>query len=183
MYLWCSTLAEIAVIIAKTFPSLPTSKIILENVLFGGNGGQIQFTTAAAIGMALGITGAALRAWCYRELGRFFTFEMTIMKDHNLVKTGPYDVVRHPSYTATFMTNIAIFLLYATRGSWVRESGLLENLPGKIVTGIFAAMVALGPLGVMRRMQDEDEALRKRFGEEWEAWAAKVRYMLIPGLW
>ena len=183
MYLWCSALAEIAVIIAQTFPSLSVSKMILGNVIFGCNAGQIQFTTTAAIGITLGITGAVLRAWCYRELGKFFTFEMTIMKDHNLVKTGPYDVVRHPAYAATFMTNTAIFLLYATRGSWVRESGLLDNLPGKIITSIFAAMVALGPLGVMKRMKDEDRALRRRFGDEWDAWAAKVRYMLIPGLW
>ena len=150
------SIAEITVIIAQTFPSFPISKMILENVIFGCNGGQIQFTIAAAMGIALGITGAVLRARYYRELGKFFRFEMTIMKDHSLVKMGPYDVVRHPGYAATFMTNTAIFLLYATKGSWVRESGLLENLTGKIITGIFAAMVALGPLGVLTRMKDED---------------------------
>jgi len=180
--LWCSAIAECVVIIARAYPSHPMSKMILEIVLLGGSGKQIHFTTEAATGIAFGLVGAALRAWCYRELGKHFTFEMCIMKDHSLVKTGPYDIVRHPSYTATFMINVAIYLLHATRGSWVRESGLLNYLPGRIITGIFVAMLAIGPLGVMRRMKDEDEALRRRFGVEWDVWASKVRYMMIPGV-
>jgi len=31
-------------------------------------------------------------------LGRFFTVDVTIEKDHELVERGPFRVVRHPSY-------------------------------------------------------------------------------------
>ena len=182
-FFWYSTLAESAVIVANTCPSLPISKLILENLLFGGEGSQIRFTTAAAVGTALGIAGGALRAWCYRELGKYFTFEVTIMKDHRLVTTGPYRIVRHPSYIGGIMVISGAFLLHATKGSWVRESGLLRYLPGRIATGIFAFIMAVGlPIPALLRMRGEDRELRKRFGDEWDAWAAKVRYMMIPGI-
>ena len=105
------------------------------------------------------------------------------MKDHRLVTTGPYRIVRHPSYTGGIMLVPCVFLLHATKGSWVRESGLLRYLPGQIVAGIFAFIMAVGlPTPVLLRMKAEDGALRKRFGDEWDAWAARVRYMIIPGI-
>ena len=168
---------------ANTYPSLPISKLILENLLFGGEGSQIRFTTAAAVGTTLGIAGGALRTWCYRELGKYFTFEMTVMKDHRLVTTGPYRIVRHPSYIGAIMVISGAFLLHATKGSWLRESGLLRYLPGQIAAGTFAFITAVGlPIPTLLRMRAEDRALRKRFGDEWDAWAAKVRYMMIPGI-
>lgn len=154
--------------------------MILGMLLFGGDASRIRFTTAAAAGIALGIAGGALRTWCYRELGKFFTFEMSIMKDHKLVTTGPYAIVRHPGYTGTFMTVTSVFLLHATKGSWVRESGLLNHFLGKINAGFFALLISVVSLTLFRRMNVEDRALRKQFGGRWDAWAATVRYMIIP---
>ena len=31
-------------------------------------------------------------------------------------------------------------------------------------------------------MKADDTELRIRFGDKWDAWAAKVRYMIIPGV-
>lgn len=156
--------------------------MIFENLLFGGNASQIRFTASTAAGIALAITGGALRAWCYRSLGKYFMFEMSIMKDHSLVTTGPYSVVRHPSYTGVIMTAISNLLLHATNGSWVRESGLLRYLPSKIAAAFFVIMMCVGTLAVLMRMNAEDRILRKEFGDKWDAWAARVRYMVIPGV-
>ena len=124
-----------------------------------------------------------MRAWCYRELGKYFTFEMSIMKDHQLVTTGPYRIVRHPSYTGGIMLIPCVFLLHATKGSWVWESGILRYLSAKIVAGVFTFIIAMGlPYGVLTRMKAEDKVLRGRFGDKWDAWATRVRYMIIPGI-
>ena len=179
---WCSALAESAVIVANAYPSLPISKIILDNLLFGGDANQIRFTTMAAAGIALAIAGSTLRAWCYRELGKYFTFEMSVARDHRLVTTGPYSIVRHPSYTGIVMTATSVFLLHASKGSWVRESGLLDYISGKIGVGICALITAIGPAALLVRMVAEDRAMRKQFGDKWDAWAARVRYRIVPGI-
>jgi len=36
---------------------------------------------------------------------------------------------------------------------------------------------------VLSRMEVEDRALRKRFGREWDEWAGRVRYQVIPGVY
>ncbi len=130
----------------------------------------------------MGIAAGAFRAWCYGELGKYFTFEMSIMKDHSLVTTGPYSIVRHPSYAGTIITGISVFLLHATNGSWVRESGLLRCAPGKTAVAFFASILGVGALALLWRMKKEDGELSRQFGEKWDTWATKVRYMIVPGV-
>ncbi|KAF8661395.1 hypothetical protein AX14_007255, partial [Amanita brunnescens Koide BX004] len=156
--------------------------MILENLLFDGDGSKIRFTMAATAGIPLAIAGGALRTWCYHELGKYFTFGMSVMKDHRLVTTSPYCIVRHPSYTGGILSITSIFLLHGMKGSWVRESGLLRYLSGQIGAAVFAITICIIPSAALVRMKAEDIALRRRFGDEWDAWAAKVRYMIIPGV-
>lgn len=35
---------------------------------------------------------------------------------------------------------------------------------------------------LLLRVPKEDEILKATFGEEWEEWAQRVRYRLVPGL-
>jgi protein-S-isoprenylcysteine O-methyltransferase Ste14 len=35
-------------------------------------------------------------------------------------------------------------------------------------------------VGLLSRIGTEDEALRRVFGAEWEKWAGRVRYKLVP---
>ena len=107
---------------------------------------------------------------------------MSITKDHSLVTSGPYGIVRHPSYTGGIMTVASVFLLHATKGSWVRESGLLQYLPGKVAAGIFVFLITPATVVLLLRMKAEDRALRRQFGDKWDSWAARVRYMIIPGI-
>src|SRR5438445_543754 len=51
------------------------------------------------IGVVLFIAGLALRWWSIIKLGRFFTVDVTIARDHELIEAGPYRWLRHPSYT------------------------------------------------------------------------------------
>src|SRR5450755_4379061 len=48
-------------------------------------------------GVALFVAGLLLRWWASITLGRFFTVDVTIEKNHELVERGPFRVVRHPS--------------------------------------------------------------------------------------
>ncbi|KAK2463349.1 hypothetical protein APHAL10511_004660 [Amanita phalloides] len=165
-------------------PSLPVSQKVLKTLMFGSgrSAGQVRFTVATALGITLALGGSTLRAWCFRELGKYFTFEITIQKDHKLVTTGPYSIIRHPSYTGIIMLMASAILLTMTKGSWVRESGLLCGLPGQILVGAFALATGVGNVALLLRIKDEERELRKRFGKQWDRWAVKVRYLLIPGI-
>src|SRR6478672_9792503 len=54
-------------------------------------------------GVVLFVVGLALRWWAIVVLGRFFTVDVTIEKDHELVERGPFRFVRHPSYTGVLL--------------------------------------------------------------------------------
>ncbi|KAF8961634.1 hypothetical protein BDZ97DRAFT_1733622, partial [Flammula alnicola] len=71
--------------------------------------------------------GAALRYLCYREMGRHFTYSIILVENHKLVTTGPYSVVRHPSYTGATCVYIGVFLWHFAPGSWLRESGFYKE--------------------------------------------------------
>ena len=59
--------------------------------------------------------GGLIRYKCYRTLGSMFTFEMSIRKDHILVTSGPYAIVRHPSYTGIILVAIAVSLVHGSK--------------------------------------------------------------------
>ena len=46
--------------------------------------------------IALAISGFLLRVWCKRLLGRHYTYQITVYKDHEVMDKGPYSVIRHP---------------------------------------------------------------------------------------
>ncbi|KAF8967266.1 hypothetical protein BDZ97DRAFT_543557 [Flammula alnicola] len=130
------------------------------------------------------ITGTLIRVITYRYLGRFFRFEASIQRDHQLVTGGPYSIVRHPSYTGLLISHPGWFLWQFGRGSWVRESGLFNTVVGKAIVLSFAGLVILGTLYLtLTRMSNEDKALRKQFGAQWDQWASKVQYAVFPGIY
>ena len=112
-----------------------------------------------------------------------FTFEITIRENHQLVKTGPYSMVRHPSYAAVVALEVGILFWYLAHGSWLRESGLLGTAIGKVFFGFFAIMTLVIRVALLKRAVVEDALLKKRFGKEWEEWARKVPYAIVPGVY
>ena len=142
----------------------------------------MRLTAPFLVGAALCAVGGALRLLCYRALGRHFTFELSLRKDHKLVTDGPYAVVRHPSYTALIMVTVGTLLCLTGQGSWLAESGILSTLIGRLLVVMWAAEVAWIPIVMILRVGTEDEILRKEFKDEWETWSRRTPYKLIPGL-
>ena len=140
----------------------------------------VELTLQSIIGMVLVISGGLLRFQCYRILGRLFTFEVSLRKGHQLVTTGPYSIVRHPSYTAILLVGIGMPLWFMSGGAWLRESGVLGTLPGSTIAFGIMAVVSGVVASVCRRAPLEDQLLKNEFKREWENWARRVPYALIP---
>ncbi|EPQ55577.1 hypothetical protein GLOTRDRAFT_105611 [Gloeophyllum trabeum ATCC 11539] len=179
--IWAGSLCEAAVIVAHNFPYPPLTDRIISTLLPAGNSAvSLQVTPSLLIGTLITTVGAYWRHLCYRTLGRFFTFELSIRKEHQLVTSGPYSVVRHPSYLGSIVACTGIHACLFGRGSLLRESGLLETGMGKAIIGGSAIHAALLVIFFARRARHEDRALKQQFGEQWDQWAKQVPYRIIP---
>ncbi|RDB24809.1 Protein-S-isoprenylcysteine O-methyltransferase B [Hypsizygus marmoreus] len=174
--------AEIATLIAARLPSSDTVRWILSALSKKGAVANLRLTPFSTVGMILVIAGCLLRIQCFRTMGRFFTFQVSLRDNHQLVTKGPYSVVRHPGYTGVLGMYIGVVLWYGSRGSWVRESGLLETVLGKAFVGSFASIIMGSMMALTQRTWEEDKLLRNAFGEKWDEWARRVPYRLIPGI-
>lgn len=68
------------------------------------------------IGVLMIFLGSVLRRYCWRTLGEYFTGDVRARPDQPVISSGPYRLVRHPSYTAGMMMFIGIGLAL---GSWL----------------------------------------------------------------
>ena len=93
-----------------------------------------------------------------RELGKQWSLEARLVEGHKLVKTGPYNLVRHPIYTAMLGMLIATGIVLS---HW------MVLLPAIVVFLI----------GTYIRTRFEERLLSDAFGGEFSEWKRKV-----PGL-
>jgi len=127
--------------------------------------------------------GGYIRWQCYRTLGRFFTFQLSVRNDHRLVTGGPYSVVRHPSYTGMLCNFLGVALLYARPDSWLIRSGVLQNPVVKAGVLFWVGFSMAITTGMFTRCPKEDKMMQKEFGDEWKEWAGRVKYWMIPGIY
>src|SRR4051794_35409756 len=98
------------------------------------------------LGCAVGSSGAGLRWWAIRTLGKQFTRTLHVAADHELVVEGPYRRIRHPSYTG------AILML----------AGVGVGLGNALS---LATCLVLPAIGYLQRIPREEALLRKELGE------------------
>ncbi|KAJ6554262.1 hypothetical protein B0H19DRAFT_948515 [Mycena capillaripes] len=137
-------------------------------------------TPTFVLGAVLIIGGASIRFHCYRELGRHFTFALSLRDNHRLITTGPYAIVRHPSYAGGNMTLLGAVLTLLCDGSWWFCGGCATVWGRVLAVAFIAATVLYVPAYV--RGAKEDAYLRRFFGTEWERYAQRVQYGYIPGI-
>lgn len=118
--------------------------------------------------------------WSHRTLGRFFTWELSVQDGHRLLTVGPYAIVRHPSYLGLALLAAGNVLAIHGSGSWLAECEFVNGMLHKTLKVAFSIYWA-GVVGMLfMRMNREDAILRKQFGSEWQAWARRTPYQLIP---
>jgi protein-S-isoprenylcysteine O-methyltransferase Ste14 len=114
-------------------------------------------------GLALFAGGLGLRVWAIRALGRFFRYTVVVDADQRVIDTGPYRLIRHPSYTG---------LLLAALGVGVALDNWLS----------IAACLLPPVLGFTLRLRHEEAVLSERLGEPYRAYMRRTR-RLIPHVW
>lgn len=115
------------------------------------------------LGLILFVSGAALLSW---SMGVNPFFEKTVRiqteRGHRVIDTGPYAWVRHPGYVGLFGWCVSAPLLL---GSW----------------WAFVPAI-LSVVGLVIRTALEDRTLLQEL-DGYAAYAERVRYRLMPGVW
>ncbi|KAF9063403.1 hypothetical protein BDP27DRAFT_1368047 [Rhodocollybia butyracea] len=117
--------------------------------------------------------------WRLSTLGKMFTYEVSVQKDHKLMTGGPYSIVRHPSYFGMILIASGVFIWQSGPASWTRLSGILNHWRGKALVAVCAAWMTALVLGAVKRVHTEDTLMREEFGDQWTEWASRT-YLLIP---
>lgn len=115
------------------------------------------------IALLLVIGGIALRWSSIIYLGREFTVNVAIIEGHRLVTSGPYKLIRHPSYTGLILIFIGL--------------GIHSNH----AVGLLALSVPIF-WAVINRIKIEERAMEDFFGSEYAEYR-KTTKKLVPGVY
>ncbi|KAI0765175.1 ICMT-domain-containing protein [Fomes fomentarius] len=182
-YIICGlAMAEAVVLVARCFP-ITTSTGILPVLLPDAEASDLRLTPVSLAACICGITGALIRMWCHRTLGRLFTWQMAVVDHHELITGGPYALVRHPSYFGWLLMVGGSFALLFSRESYFVQSGLGDSFFGKVAVYTSLAYCTFSTVNLMGRMAKEDAVLKQEFGGRWDEYARKTRYCLVPLLY
>lgn len=115
------------------------------------------------IGLVLFWGGIFLRFWSFQTLGRYFTFTVQTSSDQPVISSGPYRVIRHPSYAGLLLIFVAVGVFI---GNWWSLVGLIVAVAG----------------GLVFRIRVEERALMQNLGEGYRVYAATHK-RLVPLIW
>lgn len=124
---------------------------------------QNSFDGITVLGILMIVTGITFRALAVRYLGKYFTPTVQIKDDHRLVTSGPYSIVRHPSYTGAFLAIVA-------------GGVVLESLTGFIISCIAMIIAYYVRIGI------EEKELTAWFGNDYLLYKKRTK-MIIPYVW
>ena len=114
------------------------------------------------ISLTLLLGGLTLRWISILTLGRLFTVDVAVYTDHEVVQTGLYRVMRHPSYTGLLIAFLGLGLAFTNYLS---------------VLGLFLPIIP----GMAYRVAKEEQALLSSLGPAYSAYCSRTK-RFIPGL-
>ncbi len=114
-------------------------------------------------GIVLMLAGAAFRWYAIRVLGRFFTRSVATRTGQYVVDSGPYRLIRHPSYTGAMVTILGLGLAMT---NWI---SLVLVVAGTLV-------------GYAYRVRVEERALCEGIGDAYRNYMQRTR-RFVPYVW
>ncbi|MBD3191230.1 MAG: hypothetical protein GF308_11330 [Candidatus Heimdallarchaeota archaeon] len=113
------------------------------------------------VGVASGGGAIVLFFFVHKFLGANFSYTLEIKENQQLIKSGPYQYIRHPMYTAFLLLHIAIALI---TGNW------------------FFTIIWVGGLLIIftLRIAQEEAMLLEEFGVEYEEYMKKTGRLFPP---
>ena len=114
------------------------------------------------LGLLMTIAGVAFAVWARVAIGSNWSGTVTVKQNHELIRTGPYALVRHPIYTG---------IMFAAFGTAIFH-GEVQSLI--VLLAIFSVLVP--------KMRAEERLMTEQFGTEYTNYRQKTK-ALVPFLW
>lgn len=115
------------------------------------------------LGIALMLTGFAFRHYAIHVLGKFFTHTVATRPGQYVVDTGPYRLIRHPSYSGSLLTFVGLGL---AMGNWA---------------SVVLLLLGAG-IGFAYRVHVEERALCADLGQPYRDYMLRTR-RFVPYVW
>lgn len=115
------------------------------------------------LGIALMLAGFVFRHYAIHVLGNFFTHAVATRPGQHVVDTGPYRLIRHPSYTGSLLTFAGL--------------GLAMTNWASVVVLLLGAGV-----GYAWRVRVEEQALCADLGQPYRDYMRRTR-RFVPHVW
>ncbi len=137
---------------------------ILAGILLASKDPATAITSARPFLFWLGIlliyAGIALRLYAIHVLGAFFTTVVAVAPEQTVIETGPYRLIRHPSYTGFLITLLGFGLC-------------LTNWLSLLV------IMACALIGFSYRIRVEEQVLQEQLGQRYQEYMRHTK-RLIP---
>ena len=113
-------------------------------------------------GVTITLAGIAFAIWARFYLGSNWSAAAGIQRDHSLVRSGPYSLVRHPIYSGLILAVLGTALVFGKAGCFLA--------------------VPLTILAWRKKSLIEENFMREQFGVAYESYMREVK-ALIPFVW
>lgn len=117
-----------------------------------------EFENIRVVGLAVYIIFSWLQIWVYKALGDSYSQDVMIIRNHKLITSGPFKLIRHPQYLFQILLDIG---------------GGIATLSYIV---IIIAVIEI-PFLIMRALL-EDKLLSKHFKEEYSDYKNKTSFMI-----
>jgi len=130
-------------------------------LLFGPDHEWSGLETLRGAGVAMTLAGLAFAIWARLTIGRNWSGTVELKENHELVRRGPYRIVRHPIYSGLLVAMLGTAMAF---GGW---RGYL---------GFAIAFVAW-----KRKSLTEEQFMAEQFGDAYARYKTEVK-ALVPAI-
>jgi protein-S-isoprenylcysteine O-methyltransferase Ste14 len=125
--------------------------------------GTFNNPLVSTIGISIMCIGLCIRAWSMKTLNKYYTRVLTTTTTQQIIKKGPYKIIRHPGYLGTILV-------------WSAAGLAMQNL--------IVFIIATGMLFIayIYRINNEEKMLAARFGEKFKEYK-KYTWRILPPVW
>lgn len=84
--------------------------VFVVSLYFGAFGIALLPNWAYFVGIVAMLAGVGFRQWSVAVLGRYFSLVIGVQEKQRVIQSGPYCVIRHPSYTGLLLIQVGVAL-------------------------------------------------------------------------